>query len=113
MSLIEAILGYCGITILISAGTIFEDIRTAIKSKSDFLGELISCPMCLGFWVGMFFGFVSMKFPPIVLGGIVSVSSWILYNLGDVLNSGSAYMMHLISKDQFIQDESSQADTDL
>ena len=68
MSFIEAILGYCGITILISAGTIFEDIRTAVKSKSEFLGELISCPMCLGFWVGMFFGFISMKFPPIVLG---------------------------------------------
>jgi len=106
MTLIEAILGYCGITILISAASIFEDLRTSIKNKSEFFGELISCPMCLGFWVGMFFGFVGMEFPPVVLGGIVSLMSWILYNLGDALNSGSVYMMHLISKDQSTHIES-------
>ena len=35
-------------------GSIFESTRVWIKSKSKFFGDLISCTLCTGTWVGFF-----------------------------------------------------------
>ena len=43
-----------GLTQIIVYGKIFDPIRP----KSGKLGQLLSCPMCTGFWVGIFLWFV-------------------------------------------------------
>ena len=97
MSLIEIIIGLSGLTIIMSSGSIFDTTREFISKKSKFFGELVSCPMCLGFWVGLFFGFVWMKYPPIILAGMVSVISWTLFNFVDLIMTISAYYTGLIA----------------
>jgi hypothetical protein len=39
-----------GITQILIFGSIFDDIRPSTGT----LGKLFRCPMCLGFWVGLF-----------------------------------------------------------
>ena len=50
MELIYFILCAFGITFIVVYGTIFDDIRP----KSGKLGKLFSCPLCIGFWAGVF-----------------------------------------------------------
>ena len=50
MDLIYFILAAYGLTFILAYGSIFNPIRPT-KGK---LGELFHCPLCLGFWVGVF-----------------------------------------------------------
>ena len=43
-----------GLTQMLVYGKIFDPIRP----KSGKLGQLLKCPMCTGFWVGLFLWFV-------------------------------------------------------
>jgi hypothetical protein len=43
-----------GLTQIIVYGKILDQVRP----KSGKLGQLLSCPMCTGFWVGVFLWFV-------------------------------------------------------
>ena len=43
-----------GLTQILVYGKIFDPIRP----KSGKLGQLLKCPMCTGFWVGIFLWFV-------------------------------------------------------
>jgi hypothetical protein len=45
-------------------GSIFDRARTFIKKHSKFFGDLISCTLCTGTWVGFFMS--------IVLGGLIN-----------------------------------------
>ena len=54
MDLLCFILTGWGMTQILVYGTIFENQRDWIMEKSDWLGTLIHCPMCTGFWVGVF-----------------------------------------------------------
>ena len=53
--------GY-GMTSIIVWGSIFERPRNFIKKHSKFFGDLISCTLCTGTWVGFFMS--------LVLGGL-------------------------------------------
>jgi hypothetical protein len=55
--------GY-GMTSIIVWGSIFERPRNFIKKHSKFFGDLISCTLCTGTWVGFFMS--------IILGGLVN-----------------------------------------
>ena len=50
MELLHFILCSYGMTYILIYGSIFNPVRPA-KGK---LGELFKCPMCMGFWVGVF-----------------------------------------------------------
>ena len=50
MGLLTFVLCAYGLTQIIIYGTIFDRIRPA-KGK---IGKLFKCPMCMGFWVGVF-----------------------------------------------------------
>jgi hypothetical protein len=81
------ILGQVGITIIITSSLIFDRVRQAIASKSKGLGELVNCPMCMGFWVGFAFAIYAKSAPPIIMGGIVSFLSWSSYSLVDYIST--------------------------
>ena len=50
MGLVYFILCAYGMTYILLYGSIFNPIRP----KKGKLGELFKCPLCLGFWVGVF-----------------------------------------------------------
>ena len=54
METLHFILCSYGLTFILIYGSIFNSIRPT-KGK---LGELFHCPLCLGFWVGIFLWFV-------------------------------------------------------
>ena len=54
MDLLYFILASWGMTQIIVYGSIFESLREWISERSFWLGTLIHCPMCTGFWAGVF-----------------------------------------------------------
>ena len=54
MELIYFILCAYGITTIVVYSHVFKFIREPVSKKSDWLCELVHCPMCVGFWVGVF-----------------------------------------------------------
>jgi hypothetical protein len=54
MELLYFILSAYGMTQILVYGSIFEEAREKISEYSDWFGTLIHCPMCTGFWVGVF-----------------------------------------------------------
>ena len=84
MHLFWFILTAYGLTQVLVYGSIFNKIR----QTKGFLGELFHCPMCLGFWVGVFlygisfytelFTFELNWANPIILGSLSSGTSYAL-----------------------------------
>ncbi len=58
MELIWFVLAAYGLTQILVYGKIFSNYR---PNKEDFKGwgEIFHCPMCMGFWVGLFLFFVN------------------------------------------------------
>lgn len=59
MELLLFILTGFGVTTIITKSEIFSPIRETLDTghntlKSNFFGFLIGCPLCVGFWVGVF-----------------------------------------------------------
>jgi len=82
----EELLGLVGIAIVISVGKVFDTLRVWLRgfihpfNPLRILGELISCSMCSGWWVGFFWG-LYLKVPygvAILIGGMVSVSAYMV-----------------------------------
>jgi hypothetical protein len=84
MELIIFILVAYGLTQILVYGSVLNSIRP----KEGSLGELFQCPMCMGFWVGVFLCVISPFTPlftfepnfvtPILLGCLSSGTSYIL-----------------------------------
>jgi hypothetical protein len=74
------LLSLVSITLIIVHSEIFSSFREYLKSKNDTLGYWISCPMCLGIWVGLI-GSVIIG-ANVILGALLtSLFSWSLYNI--------------------------------
>ena len=55
------ILGLIGITMIITNGLITESFRDLLFSKIEFLGRMMECGMCIGFWAGLFYKFAQRE----------------------------------------------------
>lgn len=97
MGLLWFVLTGYGLTQLIVYGSIFEKSRSYIKSKSSFLGELVHCPMCTGFWVGVLL-FGLNPFTELFNFELNLINSLICGWLG----SGTSYLMNMIFTDKGI-----------
>lgn len=94
MNLLLFTLTAYGLTQILCYGKIFDKWRPT----SGRLGELFSCSMCMGFWVGVFLGILDP------LTTIFSLSS----NLVDILllgfiSSGTSYLLDKTVNDEGIQ----------
>ncbi len=124
MFLIAYLFTSAGISIIITQGNIFERTRSLIEKISPFFGEAISCPMCVGFWVGIFLALLGVSPAHVYLfpfiestaisnkaiyyfmyfldGPISSMLSWGFYNLIDFLQKKHIY--DLLDKDNMLAD---------
>ena len=86
MELIYFILAAYGLTQILIFGSIFNKIRPP-KSWLNGFGKLFYCPMCMGFWVGVFlfginewtelFSFEYTLANMLILGWLSSLLQWI------------------------------------
>ena len=58
-NLILHTLACIGLTFILKYGTILSFIRGRLTSYNDYLKELFSCSLCLGFWSGLIIGLIS------------------------------------------------------
>ena len=53
MELLHFILASFGMTFIIIYSSLFERLRVA-ATRFELIGKLFHCPLCMGFWVGVF-----------------------------------------------------------
>ena len=98
MDLLCFILTGWGMTQILVYGTIFENQRDWVMQKSNWLGTLIHCPMCTGFWVGVFlFG----------INGFTELFNF-EYNIANLLilgciSSATSYALNIVFSDSGIK----------
>ena len=93
MDLLYFVLAAYGMTQIIILGSLFNKVRPS-KSWLKGFGKLFHCPMCMGFWVGVF------------LFGINSYTELFTfeYNLANAfvlgcLSSGTSYLLSVLVND--------------
>ncbi len=79
-----------GITSMLVGASILSSPREWISSKSNFFRGLLSCPMCTGFWVGLFLS-ILIPVNPIFGAFMSSVFSWAVYSFVDATESVASY----------------------
>lgn len=95
------LVGLVGVTLVISVGSIFDPLRDWLKGfevRSNplrVLGELMSCPMCSGWWVGFAWGIYSREpvFESIIIGGVVSVMAFMTDEVFALMSAGSRVLV--------------------
>jgi len=89
------VIGLIGVTLVISAGRIFEPLREWFlgfqKEYSPFriVGNLLSCSMCCGVWVGFLWGFLVEQWAwpmALVFGGLISITSLVADELIGIIS---------------------------
>mgnify|MGYP003117739140 CR=1 FL=1 len=93
MGIIWFILAAYGLTSILVYGKIFDSIRPS-KDAWGGRGELFHCPMCMGFWVGMFLFFINgwtELFTFEMSIGNMFICGWIA--------SGSSYILSMLFAD--------------
>tara|TARA_R110002074_G_C12435797_1_gene657242 strand:- start:244 stop:522 length:279 start_codon:yes stop_codon:yes gene_type:complete len=79
--MLEWILVSFGMTFAVTHGKLFKEVREEAAKLSPKLGELLCCPMCLGFWTGMFLSLAWKSITGnLILDGFLSLSTcWLLF----------------------------------
>ena len=79
--MLEWILVSFGMTFTVTHSKLFKGVREEATELSPRLGELLCCPMCLGFWTGMFLSVVWKNITGnLILDGFLSLSTcWLLF----------------------------------
>ena len=49
-----------GLTNIVTTSYLFKPIRTRLKSFNTYLGEMIKCSMCFGYWAGVLISFLGV-----------------------------------------------------
>ncbi|MBW2168497.1 MAG: hypothetical protein JRG69_04395 [Deltaproteobacteria bacterium] len=88
------IVGLIGVTLVFSAGRIFEPLREWLSgfqnawSPFSVLGDLLHCSMCCGVWIGFLWAFFAEGWPwyaALVFGGCISIASLVTDELVGII----------------------------
>jgi len=79
------------ITVIVTESLAFKPFREAVQARSYYLGELVSCHLCFGTWVGLVLSllvrprFVALRSP---LGGVLgwAIDGFAIAYAGRLLN---------------------------
>lgn len=85
-------------TQIIVYGSIFKNFRPAKESLGG-MGELFHCPMCMGFWVGLFVWMLSPYAPELFMFQQNGITGFLLA----CLSSGTSYIINVLMCDNGIQ----------
>lgn len=66
------------ITIIVTESIALAPLRRAVRARSDYLGELVSCFLCFGTWVGLALSLVARPRYVRVRGPLAGPVSWAL-----------------------------------
>ena len=78
--MIVDILTIIGLTLIVTTSKLLKPFREWVAKKSLFLGELLGCSLCTGFWMGLTVCFCPLQFKmAISYMAIGSISSEITY----------------------------------
>lgn len=78
-------LGCIGITLIITSGKVFAPLRKFLLSFKNginpmkWLGLLLSCPMCTGWWVGFLWSYFflgAQLLGAVLVGGLISLMAY-------------------------------------
>ena len=70
------------VTMIVTNSKIFQPVREFASKKSMYIGDLLSCALCTGFWVGGLIFFCPLSLRPFVhYISIGSLSSEVVYLL--------------------------------
>jgi hypothetical protein len=89
-----------GTTCIITSSSIFKPFRDFVEKRSEFLGEMTSCSMCMGFWVGVVISSISFRYPCIYAGAISSLFAYFAASFIDLLHNAS-YMIEAITLNNY------------
>jgi hypothetical protein len=90
VDLIIFIFGCTGLTIILVSSVALEPVRNFVSLRSKFLGKLINCTMCSGFWVGLVASlFTGMN--PLWGAAISSLFSWSISSIVEALSTIGFY----------------------
>ncbi len=53
LSIFDWVITSFGLALIITQSKIFKSFRERIRLSSTFLGDLVRCIMCTGFWIGI------------------------------------------------------------
>lgn len=93
MELIYFILTAYGLTQILIYGSIFNKIRPSKQWLNGF-GKLFHCPLCLGFWTGVFL-FCINKWTELFTFEYKLINAFIL----GCLTSGTSYLLSVLIND--------------
>ncbi len=88
MELIIFILATYGLTNIIVNESVFRKQIEWIKSKNEFLNNVLGCTTCTAFWIGM----VVFLLVPLTISGVL----WLDVILAGIIASGSINLLELI-----------------
>jgi len=103
LGLIWFILAAYGLTQILVYGTIFDAVRPT-KGK---LGELFHCPMCIGFWVGVFLWGIN-RYTELFTFEYTIINLFIL----GYVSSGTSYILNMIIGDCGLKIEQTRSNKD-
>lgn len=64
------VLSVYGLTLIVTESLIAKPLRELVRARSPFLGKLVHCPMCFGFWAGLGLALLGARAYP---GDILSI----------------------------------------
>ena len=99
MELIYFVLSAYGLTQILIYGSIFNKIRPSKSWLSGF-GILFHCPMCMGFWIGLFL-FGINEYTELFTFDISLINALLLGSL----SSGTSYALCMLISDGGLQYE--------
>lgn len=74
------------IVLILTTSKLLKPFREFLASKSEFLGKLFSCQMCLGVWVGLGYYFIPEPAKEILYYTFIgSIASFLLYLLTQLI----------------------------
>lgn len=72
---IRFVLVFWGLVYITTQSAILQSLRIAILRRSLFLGVLVFCPACSGFWIGLGFGLLGLYGPALAPNSIAWLES--------------------------------------
>lgn len=91
-------LGLVGTMFILKYGSILEPLRQKLFVVPK-LKELFSCSLCLGFWVGVFWGVIYMEEGLLITPFYSAAVCWIADTILQFIQACDLYIMKNIKKD--------------